>query len=91
MRTRLLTANAAGKLLLLSIVAIISSSGIRAQSDTLPGAKVKDSISPIATNGLSLEPLSQKFSGVVNKVPMNYVSSQPYISLQQLYIIRKEI
>ena len=84
MRTRLLTATAAGKLLLLSIVALISSSGIRAQSDTLPGAKVKDSISPIATNGLSLEPLSQKFSGVVNKVPMNYVSSQPYISLQQL-------
>lgn len=43
-----------------------------------------DTIVPVVTSGVVLHPLSAKYGTIAAEVPMEYVSSQPYISLQQL-------
>ncbi|MCU7549418.1 SusC/RagA family TonB-linked outer membrane protein [Chitinophagaceae bacterium LB-8] len=67
-----------------SALAIISVFEVCAQSDTssVSNTKLKDS-SIVVTNGVKLEQLSANFKGL-NQLPLKSVSSQPYISLQQL-------
>jgi len=61
---------------------------VRAQTpaDTIPKNTATDTaaIVPIVTTGVKKMDVSATSQGHINKVPLQYVSSQPYVSLQQL-------
>lgn len=69
----------------LFILAVVYSTNLLAQSDSLKDKKEIDTtIKAVVTDGVQLNALSQNFGGVLNRLPMKYVNAQPYISLQQL-------
>ena len=70
------------KLLLISVA--FYSSNLFAQSDSLSKEDQKDTIVAVGTDGVHVEVISPKFNHVLNTVPVNYINSQPYISLQQM-------
>lgn len=71
------------KVLFAVTIALFQFLGAQAQTDSTAEA-TKDTIRPIVTTGIHLQPLSNKFKSVANELPLDYVNGKPYISLQQL-------
>ena len=69
---------------ILSGIVILQSSSLKAQSDSLSENKKPDSVQVIVTNGIEVHKVSSNLKGNLNSVPFQYVSAQPYISLQQI-------
>jgi TonB-dependent starch-binding outer membrane protein SusC len=83
MRLRLLDLKAYYKLMLL-VVLLLTDSPLFAQALKDTTVKVEDTIKVVETNGLLALPLSSRFNNAVNTLPMHYIHSEPYISLQQM-------
>lgn len=84
MRMRLFSAKTFQRVFI-SAIAISTSFEAIAQTDTssLSNVKQTDSSIVVLTYGVKLKQLSADFK-MINQLPLKYVSSQPYISLQQL-------
>ncbi|MBS1495419.1 MAG: SusC/RagA family TonB-linked outer membrane protein [Bacteroidetes bacterium] len=63
---------------------VFYSSNLFAQTDSASKKEHQDTLQVVVTNGLEIKRQSQDFKGLFNNLPLQYVSSQPYISLQQL-------
>lgn len=68
----------------LLFVIVFYSSNLFAQTDSASKKEHQDTLQVVVTNGLEIKRQSQDFKGLFNNLPLQYVSSQPYISLQQL-------
>lgn len=85
MRIQLFSSTTIPKRLFTALFALSSFHAIAQTGADSSSTKGKtDSINVVVTNGVGLRQFSQQFLQSVNSVPMQYVSSQPYISLQQL-------
>src|SRR5690606_25651515 len=85
MMNRLVSSGRSPKLFL-TVFACFFCLGLAAQNDSLnqSGVPLADTVAVLPTHGISLGEISGKFSNLINKVPLQYVKTSPYISLQQM-------